>query len=557
MEKFFPEQEDGMKRQRRRKSRTKQIIILILSVEVLLIIGGLAYFQLQPVVAEAVTVEAGDHEVDVKEFLLNKRQEGSFLTDIRTLNTSIPGIYEIKIQVGDRIHTSMLEVVDTIAPAATVRNQIALCGEEVDPSIFVVEMTDATQVHVTFKEKPDTSEPGNQEVTIVLEDSGKNRIEKTAILTVLDVKSEISIEAGSDMNITVADFLNDNNYEASLITDLQALDISKPAIHQVDMLINNKPVTGYIKVIDTTAPKARIQSLKVWRGEEAEPMSFITELEDADEVTVTYKNKPDFSQLGEQQFTLVLMDHSGNTTELTATMTIQEDTQAPEFRGVSDKVVYIGESVSYKKGVTVSDNKDKELSFSVDSSKVNLKKEGSYPVTYTAKDSAGNKATKTIHIEVKKFVVSEDTVNELCDEVMGEITNPNMTNREVAYAIYKWIKRNISYSGDSDKSDWLAEAYRGLTKRSGDCFTYFAVAQAMLTRAGIDNMEVRRVGGRTRHYWNLVNCGDGWYHFDSCPNKDHMESFMLTDKQVEEYTKKRGNNYYTFDKSLYPSTPDK
>ena len=132
-----------------------------------------------------------------------------------------------------------------------------------------------------------------------------------------------------------------------------------------------------------------------------------------------------------------------------------------------------------------------------------------------------------------------------------------MTNREVAYAIYKWIKQNISYSGDSDKSDWLAEAYRGMTNAVGDCFTYFAVAQALLTRAEIDNMEVNRVGGRTRHYWNLINCGDGWYHFDSCPNKDRQESFMLTDKQVEEYTKQRGNNYYTFDKSLYPATPEK
>ncbi len=546
-----------MKRHKRRKGRTKQVIILLLSIEVLLIVGGLAFFQLRPVVAEAVTVEAGDHQVDVEEFLLNKKKEGSFLTDIKTLNTSIPGVYEIKIEVEGRVHTSILEVVDTVAPTATMENQLALRGEDVDPKAFIVEMKDATQVNVKFKEIPDTSKPGEQEVTIILEDSGKNRVEKTAMLTVLDLKSQVVIEAGSEMNITVADFMDSGNYEAYFLTDIKTLDISKPTTHQIELSVNNKAVTGYIKVVDTTAPQATVIDQQVWLGEEAIPMTFIKDIDDVSDVIATYKSAPDFNKLGEQKLVLVLKDSSGNTTELPATMTVVEDTQAPEFSGVSDKVVYIGDSVSYKKGVTVTDNKDKELSFSVDSSKVNLKKEGTYTVTYTAEDSAGNQASKKINVKVKKFIVTEDMVNQLCDDVFAKIIKNTMTSREKAYAIYRWIKKNISYSGDSDKSDWLAEAYRGITNGSGDCFTYFAVAQAMLTRAEIDNMEVNRVGGKTRHYWNLVNCGDGWYHFDSCPNRDHMESFMLTDKQVEEYTKKRGNNYYNFDKSLYPATPEK
>lgn len=546
-----------MKRHKRRKSRTKQIIILILSIEVLFIIGGFAYFQFRPVVAEAVTVEAGDHEVRVEEFLLGKKRTGSFLTDIKTLNTNIPGVYEIKIQVEGRVHTSLLKVVDTIPPTATVADQLALRGEEVDPRTFVVEMQDATQVNVTFKNIPDTSKPGEQEVTIILEDSGKNRIEKKAKLTVLDLKSRVTVEAGSSMNITVADFMTGNQYEAYFLTDIKTLNLSKPATHQIELSVNKKTVFAYIEVVDTTPPKATVNNQQVWLGQEVEARTFLTNIIDASDVIVTYKTAPDFNKLGAQELTLVLKDSAGNTTELPATMTVGLDTEAPVINGATDKLVYIGESVSYKKGVTVTDNKDKDLTFTVDSSKVNLKKEGTYSVTYSAQDSAGNKTSKKINIEVRTFTVSEDTLNKLCDETIKKITKSSMTNREVAHAIYKWIKSNISYSGDSDKSDWIAEAYRGMTNKSGDCFTYFAVAQAMLTRAGIDNMEVNRVGGKTRHYWNLINCGDGWYHFDSCPNKDHKESFMLTDKQVEELTKIRGNNYYVFDKSLYPATPDK
>ncbi|MDF2486504.1 MAG: hypothetical protein K0R46_2672 [Herbinix sp.] len=545
-----------MKRHKKRRGRKKQYIILLISIELLLIIGGFLYFQQRPMVAKAVTVEAGEQKLEVETFLLNKNREGSFLTDITTISTSIPGSYEVKLMVEDKVHTSLLEIVDTIAPTATVSDQLALLGEVVDPGSFITEMSDATQINLSYKKLPDTSVPGEQEVTIILEDSGKNRIEKTAILVVLDIKSSIVVEAGSQRKVTVADFVNIDHYNITSESDIQSLDFSKPITHRIDLTVNGRTLTGYIEVVDTTAPKATVVNQQVWKGEVVEAMTFIKEIEDASTVIVTYKEEPDFTRLGDQQLTLILKDDSENTTELPVTMTVAEDTQAPVIQGASDKLAYIGDSVSYKKGVYVTDNKDKELSFSVDSSKVNLKQEGIYAVTYSAKDAAGNKGTKTINVEVKKFVVTEDMVNELCDDILAQISNSSMTNRETAYAIYRWIKKHIGYSGDSDKSDWLAEAYRAVKNGNGDCFTYFAIAQALLTRAGIDNMEVIRVGGRTRHYWNLVNCGDGWYHFDSCPNKDHMESFMLTDKQVEEYTQQRGNNYYNFDKSLYPATPE-
>lgn len=485
-----------MKRQKKRKGRTKQMIILLLSIEILLIVSGFTYFKLQ---------SAG---------------------------------------AANR-------------PAITATDQIALLNEEVDPRTFLADTADIAQMSVSFKEIPDTSKPGVQKVTIILEDNGKNKVEKTAKLTVLDMKSSVTIEAGSKRNITLDDFRNTTDYDASFLTDIHALDISKPVTYPVELSINGNTLTAHLEVVDTTAPKASVKNQKIWAGEALEAAAFVEEMEDVSEVSVSYKDTPDFNRSGEQKVSLVLKDSAGNTTLLTAILTVEKDTQAPEFVGIVDKTVNIGESISYKKGVSVTDNRDKELSYSVDSSKVNLKKEGTYPVTYTARDTSGNQTTKTIQVEVKKFTVSEDKVNELCDEILGKVTKSTMTNRETAYAIYKWIKQNIGYSGDSDKSDWLAEAYRGMTNKSGDCFTYFAVAQALLTRAGIDNMEVTRVGGRTRHYWNLVNCGDGWYHFDSCPNKDHMDSFMLTDKEVEEYTKKRGNNYYNFDKSLYPATPEK
>ncbi len=546
-----------MRGYKRHKSRLRQIILIILGIEVMAILAELAYIELRPRVVKAVTVEAGEQKLDVSRFLRSKEQEGRFLTDIQALNTSIPGIYQVQIQIGRRVHTSLLKVVDTVAPDVLVSDQWALLGETIDPRSFITEVKDVTSTTVYFKKAPDTTHPGEKEVILVVEDSGKNCVEKTAKLTVLDVKSTVTKEAGSPMDISIRDFMeNSDQYQADLLTDLSGIDSTKPGDYPVELTINGKTVTGTIKIVDTTAPKALPANTVVWLGDTPKAEELVTDIEDVSEVTVSYKDTPDFTKLGEQTLSLLLADTFGNQTELAVPITVKKDTEPPVIQGASDKLVYIGESISYKKGITVTDNRDKDLTFTVDNSKVNLKKEGTYTVTYTAKDTAGNETTKKIKVVVKRFSITMDELNVLCDQVLAKITNDSMTKRDIAYAIYKWIKQNVSYTGDSDKSDWIAEAYRGMTNKFGDCFTYFAVAQALLTRAGIDNMEVTRVGGRTRHYWNLINCGDGWYHFDSCPHKDHKQTFMLTDKEVEEYTKIRGNNYYTFDKSLYPRTPE-
>ena len=150
---------------------------------------------------------------------------------------------------------------------------------------------------------------------------------------------------------------------------------------------------------------------------------------------------------------------------------------------------------------------------------------------------------------------TQEGLDELVQQAIDNIITPGMTQREQAKAVWKFAKGGISYTGKSDKSDWRSGAYEGLRTRRGDCFTYYAVSRALLTALGIDNLEVRRVGGPTSHYWNLINCGDGWYHFDATPRSSKMPyfvSFMFTDQEAADYTARAGRNYYSFDSSLYP-----
>lgn len=148
-----------------------------------------------------------------------------------------------------------------------------------------------------------------------------------------------------------------------------------------------------------------------------------------------------------------------------------------------------------------------------------------------------------------------EELEELTSGILADIITEDMTPAEQARAVFDYVHDNIRYTGHSDKSDWVSGACAGLTAYEGDCFTYYAASRALLTALEIDNLPVERVGGETRHYWNLVNCGDGWYHFDACPRSSRLpdfDSFLFTDRQAAEFTAEAGRNYYDFDGSLLP-----
>lgn len=151
---------------------------------------------------------------------------------------------------------------------------------------------------------------------------------------------------------------------------------------------------------------------------------------------------------------------------------------------------------------------------------------------------------------------TQEEYDQMVADVLDAVIQDDMTPMEQARAVFDYVHNNIRYIGSSDKSDWMNGAYIGLSTGRGDCFTYYAVSRALLTALEIDNLEVQRIeGAKSRHYWNLVNCGDGWYHFDACPRSLKMPSFlsfMVTDEQVAAFTAMAGRNYYDFDDTLLP-----
>ena len=139
----------------------------------------------------------------------------------------------------------------------------------------------------------------------------------------------------------------------------------------------------------------------------------------------------------------------------------------------------------------------------------------------------------------------------MADNVLAQIITPEMTQLEIVQAIYNYNTRHIGYINHSDKGDWIQAAWEGLAKGKGDCYVYACTAKLLLTRAGITNMDIAKIPARTSHYWNLVDIGDGWYHFDTTPRKDHPTIFMWTDEQMMAYSNRHGKSH-NYDPELYP-----
>lgn len=237
-----------------------------------------------------------------------------------------------------------------------------------------------------------------------------------------------------------------------------------------------------------------------------------------------------------------------------ATMTLRygtEDTKKPVFSGFIEKNSYNGsipyqivysdkaKDYNFKKYISVEDDRDTKVEIVVDTSRVNFNKTGTYKVIYRATDSAGNTAKTYAKIGVR-VAKKLDTY---CDEILSQIIKASWSDTKKAKAIYRYTRKNISYTGHSNKANWEKAAVDGICYGRGDCFTYYAVARALLTRAGLPNIEVTRVAGYGHHWWNMVYIQGGFYHLDACPRRGGGNFCLVTDRQLKAYSSSHGNSH--------------
>lgn len=538
-----------MAKKKRRKKKKWLIPVLVV---ILLGAAGAAFgIYENSLVYGTCYVEAGV-EVTPQDFLKRPDGEAVFAQDSGSIDIHVPGTYEVKIKTGLFAHKSTLYVADTTAPTAQGQTVELTLGETCEVTDFVTQLSDATEVTLSYENgEPDFTQIGEQPVTVQITDLGDNVTTVSSSLYVSPAVKELTIEAGGGFP-TIRDLMLVQG-DAEFITDMEAA-IDATAVGDYEILTEVDGVQGktVMHIVDTVPPVGTAKDVESFCNVTRHAQEFVESVQDMTQVSASFVTEPDITKVGEQTVQILLTDEGGNTAQLTAKLTLQEDTDTPVITGAKDLDVYQGMSVSYKTGVTVTDDCMEDLEFTVDNSQVDLKTPGDYPLTYTATDVGGHttQVSVTVHVLEQKYDINE--VDRLADELLAQIFTGDMTPYDKCEAIYNWVVRNVGYMDHSDKGNWVQGAWEGLVKRRGDCYVYFATSKELLTRAGIDNIDIEKIPTTRMHYWNLVNLGTGWYHFDTTPRvSDHPRIFLWTEDELMAYS---AIHYraFNYDHSLYP-----
>ena len=334
-----------------------------------------------------------------------------------------------------------------------------------------------------------------------------------------------------------------------------------------------------LTVEDTTPPKAELLELNVHKGGPIPAaIDFFKNVTDASEYNAKFKNTVDLSELGTYEIRLELFDVYGNKRNYETRVNVIIDTEPPTINAPAAITGYVGEGIAYLKDVEAVDN-CYGVTLSVDSSAVDTSRVGTYKVKYIATDAAGLTTTLIIDVNIFAEKITEEQLMSKIETLAGELgITKSMSKEEQVKRIYGYVNSpkasagaaNIRFtnSSNTDRSDWMREAYLTIERGEGDCYSYFAVSKAFFLYFGIENRDIQRSAGVTTqtgtHFWSMVNIGTDknpqWYYYDATRLAKYHKTgsgCLFTESQLEDYNNNVNPGFLTFDHSGYPTAASK
>ncbi len=347
-----------------------------------------------------------------------------------------------------------------------------------------------------------------------------------------------------------------------------------PGEYEIYVEYGNRRIKIKLIVEDTKAPKAELLELNVHRGGPIPAaIDFFKDVKDASDYTAKFKNTVDLSELGSYEVRLELFDSYGNKGNYETRVNVIIDTEPPTINAPVSITGYVGEGIAYMKNVEAVDN-CYGVTLTVDSSGVDTSREGTYKVKYTATDAAGLTATLTLDVNIFKERVTEEQLLAKIETLAKNLgITKSMSKEEQVRLIYGYVNSpkasagaaNIVFtnSSNTDRTDWIREAYLTLERGEGDCYSYFAVSKAFFLYFDIENLDIERTSGAQSgtHFWSMVNIGSKnspkWYYYDATRlAKPHNtgSGCLFTEKQLEDYNSNVNKGFLSFDHTDYPET---
>ena len=375
---------------------------------------------------------------------------------------------------------------------------------------------------------------------------------------------EVTIEAGSERP-DISLFFKDDPAIPDLVSsnlDFDEVNIDLPQTINFNIRMYGRNFACRLIILDTIAPKGEGIPQKIFSCDEIPDVSScISGIDDITDVMLSWKEVPDMTGGGSFTAKALLTDAAGNETIVDVPFEVTKDSTPPVIEGAKDLFAYIGDSVLYRENVTVTDDYDTNPILSINADAVDLNTEGVYEVIYTAKDFSGNESSVTVNIQLAEKpegYVEPEVVYAAAKEILDEITEPGMTEEEIALQIVWWCRYNIRFILKTSSSSWTEAAYNAFVYRSGNCYSTAYAVKALFDVAGIENMIIERWPYQTAtHFWNYI-CIDGqWYHCDATWREGYDSYFfMYTTEELLDFWQ-GGWNGFQFKQELYPESATK
>ncbi|MBC6309726.1 DUF5011 domain-containing protein [Listeria sp. FSL L7-1582] len=332
---------------------------------------------------------------------------------------------------------------------------------------------------ITVSGTVNSNVPGKYPITYSVKDSGGNTTTKTITVTVSPSAKDITInkittkdtivtgtgvpgekvmvfgaDTGADFGATPA--IVDANGQWSF-----KMSRAQPENRPVGVRFVDYPdVTAQTTVVSDTNPVisgAADKSIKAGTAFDAKAGVTATDKEDGSLTSaITVSGTVNSNVPGTYPITYTVKDSDGNTTTKSITITVTSNDK-PVISGAANKTIDQGTAFNAKTGVTATDKEDGNLTSAITvSGSVNSNVPGTYPLTYSVKDSDGNTTTKSITITVKAAATQ------------GTVTTNDFTINKDSYI-------TGTYTGDVSKMSVIVNGKKLTTiNTSGSPFKYYA-----------------------------------------------------------------------------------
>ncbi len=483
-----------------------------------------------------VTIELGEAFPPVEAFLTaHARKENATLLT-KAPDISKAGDVPLDFSHNGKQETVTLTVQDTTAPKVTFQDVTVDIDAPVTAELFIADVFDHAPTTAEISGDFDRPDGGTVKVPIVVTDASGNKTQKTCTLTCLWMYEHVTLELGE--KLTKDMILLNPERDGELISQNKLDKINKAekvGKYTLTLKDGDRKGTCTVTVQDTTAPTLKLRTVNVDLGDKITLKKFIKSCTDASgKVTTKFAETPSTRKEGTYSVTIIAKDKNGNTTEQTATLKVHKDSKPPVFSGLKAMTVKKNASPNYRSGVKAVDAKDGTVEFTVNTSKVNLSKAGTYYATYTAKDAAGNKATARRKITVTH---NDADTRALVKKWAAKLSND-------PYEIMKYVRKNIRYNHNWGGSD---PVWYGMKNKVGNCYVHAKVMEAIFKEKGIKT-QIIYVTDKS-HYWNLVYTGGKWQHIDATPGTKHPSRLM---NDEDRYKNLQGRDW---DRSKWPVCP--